>query len=85
MYLDGEVYWSTSNYMNFLFGYPNELYGYDLPYTEQVVISNHVDDHYNGVFFRMEDWNGHAHFGKDDRTGAGAAHLFYFDAGFGYW
>ena len=44
------------------------------PYTEQLEISGHSDDLYNGVYYRMEDWDGYAHLAKVDRT----AHLYYY-------
>jgi len=45
-----------------------------------VDISGHPDDLYNGVYYRMEDWDGYAHFAKEDRT----AHLFYYNNGYWY-
>jgi len=42
-------------------------------------ISGHSSVIYNGVYYKMESWDGYAHFAKDDRT----AHLYYYNGE--YW
>ena len=39
---------------------------------EQVWISEHPADYFNGIYYRAEDWNGYPHFAKEDRS----AHLY---------
>ena len=48
---------------------------------ETVTVSNHGDDFYNGVYYKVEDWGGYPHWAKEDRS----AHLFYLASGSGYW
>ena len=82
--LSGDVWWSTGNYLTFSYTDGTEV---PLPTpetmqpTEQIEVSGHVDDYYNGIYYRLEDWNGHAHFALADRS----AHLFHLDSGAGYW
>ena len=37
-------------------------------------ISDHTNDVYNGIYYKMEDWGGYAHFSKEGRT----AHLYFY-------
>jgi len=49
--------------------------------TDYIEISNHASEQYNGIYYRVEDWNGFPHFAKEDRS----AHLFHLESGGGYW
>ena len=51
-------------------------------YVENVLVSEHSDDSYNGLYVRGDDWNGYPHFVMGDK------HLFYFPDPYdetGYW
>ena len=88
----GGYYWCSSGHEELLERFTDETTSIDTEFSsghlvlsayahtdlEYVVISGHSDAHYNGYYYRGEDWGGLPHFLKRDR----AAHLFYFD---GYW
>jgi len=47
-----------------------------------MIVADHEDDFYNGVYYQAEDWNANAHFATEDRR----AHLFFIEwAGYGFW
>jgi len=82
--LEGDVWWSTGNYLTFSYtdGTEEPLPTPDtFAIAEQIEVSGHVDAAYNGIYYRLEDWNDHAHFALADRS----AHLFHLDSGEGYW
>lgn len=81
--LSGAVDWSgQTEPLYFKIVYVHESEGPAENEIAVMVLTGHINEYYNGVYFQAEDWQGNPHYATEDRS----AHLFYSEWGSdGFW